>query len=170
MAELIYTDLSKYVIIHMGKWTDARGEINREEYRYIQLPKGCYVEKRLNGWAPVSMSIQEFQGLANLLKDDPERNIPQQVVDELKNPTYEVVLQFQEKERKERHLVEIRKYANDDFQRWRDRLFVERLNSEEFANELQLKQQRKLNQSRNATADMAEMLRLLQQNSFALSC
>jgi hypothetical protein len=145
MAEVIYTDLNKYVIIHMVKWTDPRsGNINRMEYRYVSIRPpgiGCYVERRLNGWAPVSMSIRELQQEANILKNDAERNIPQQVVDELKNPTYEVVLQFQENEGDDRHLVEIRKYANDDHQLWRDRQLLKRLNSEEFAMELQLKKQ-----------------------------
>jgi hypothetical protein len=145
MAEVTYTDLSKYVIIHMVKWTDPRsGKINRMEFRYIELRHpgmGCYVERRLNGWGPVFMSIRELQDLANIWKNDVECNIPQQVVDELINPTYEVVLQFQENEGDDRHLVEIRKYANDDHQLWRDRHLLKRLNSEEFAMELQLKQQ-----------------------------
>jgi hypothetical protein len=113
------------------------------EYRFIELRphNGCYVEKRLNGWAPVSMSIKEFQEEANIWKNDAERNIPQEVVDELKNPTYEVVLQFQELLGDDRHLVEIRKYANDEHQLWRDRQLLKRLNSEEFAMELQFKQQ-----------------------------
>ena len=145
MAEVIYTDLSKYVIIHMVKWTDPKsGEINRWEFRFIELRPpgmGCYVEKRLNGWAPVSMSIKELQEEANIFKNDAERNIPQEVVDELKKPTYEVVLQFQERRGDDRHLVEIRKYANDDHQLWRDRQLLKRLNSEEFEMELQMKKQ-----------------------------
>ena len=70
MEEVIYTDLSKYVIIHMVKWTDPRsGKNNRLEYRFIRLRPpgmGYYVEKRLNGWAPVFMSIKELQEEANI--------------------------------------------------------------------------------------------------------
>jgi hypothetical protein len=63
-----------------------------------------------------SLTMTELQTLVNLWKNDSERAVLQQVVDELTKPTYEVVLQFQERWGDDRHLVEIRKYANDDHQ------------------------------------------------------
>jgi hypothetical protein len=154
MAEVIYTDLNKYVIIHVVKWRDPKsGDIKWMEYRFFKMRPpgmGCYVERRLIEFVaeygavyrgPMTMSIRELQLEANVWKDDAERSIPQQVVDELNDPTYEVVLQFLENEGDDRHLVEIRKYANDDHQLWRDRQLLKRLNSEEFEMELQLKKQ-----------------------------
>jgi c-di-AMP phosphodiesterase-like protein len=88
-----------------------------------------------------SLTMTELQTLVNLWKNDSERAVLQQVVDELTKPTYEVVLQFQERWGDDRHLVEIRKYANDDHQLWRDRHLLKRLNPEEFAMERQMKQQ-----------------------------
>jgi hypothetical protein len=144
MVEVTYTDLNKYVILHMSKWVDPRsGEIHRVEYRrcrYLSPGVGWYLAKWQDGEVQ-TLSRKELQAYVNLWKNDSENNIPHQVVDELKNPTYEVVLQFQENEGVDRHLVEIRKYANDDHQLYRDRHLLKRLNSEEFAMELQLKQQ-----------------------------
>ena len=148
MAEVIYTDLNKYVIIHVVKWRDARsGAIKWWEYRFFNLRHpgmGCYVERRLIEFAgeygavyrgPESMSIRELQEAANIWKDDAERSIPQQVVDELIDPTYEVVLQFLENEGGDRHLVEIRKYGDDEHQLWRDRQLVRGLSHLELSME-----------------------------------
>jgi hypothetical protein len=119
MTEVTYTDLNEYVIIHMLKWMDPRsGEIHRVEYRccrYLSPGVGWYLEKWQDGVVQ-SLTMTELQALVNLWKNDSERAVPQQVVDELTKPTYEVVLQFQERWGDDRHLVEIRKYANDDHQ------------------------------------------------------
>jgi hypothetical protein len=144
MAEVSYTDLNKYVIIHMLKWVDMRnGVIHRVEYRvvkYMSPGTGLYLEKWQDG-AVQQLSIKELQTYVNLWKNDTEHNIPQQVVDELNNPTYEVVLQFQKNEGDVRNLVEIRKYPNDDHQLWCDRQFVKRMNPSEFVMEQTKKEQ-----------------------------
>ena len=148
MAEVIYTDLNKYVIIHVVKWRDPRsGDIKWMEYRFFNLRPpgmGYYVERRQVEFVaeygavyrgPVSMSIRELQQEANIWKDDAERSIPQQVVDELNDPTYEVVLQFLENEGDDRHLVEIRKYGDDVHQLWRDHQLVKGLSHLELSME-----------------------------------
>ena len=143
MSEVIYTDLSKYVIIHMHKWVDDRThEIHRVEYRwcrYLAPATGRHLDMWQDGRVQ-SLTVSELQSSVNLWKDDSEHSIPQQVVDELTNPTYEVVIQFQTNEGGDRHLNEIRQYAPDDRQLWRDRHLLKRLNPGEFAAEQQLQQ------------------------------
>ena len=143
MSEVIYTDLSKYVIIHMHKWVDPRThEIHRVEYRwcrYLAPATGRYLDRWEDGKVE-SLSMREFATYVNRWKNDAEYSIPQQVVAELINPTYEVVIQFQTNEGGDRHLNEIRQYAPDDHQLWRDRHLLKRLNPEEFASEQQLQQ------------------------------
>ncbi len=143
MADVTYTDLNKYVILHMLKWVDPRsGVIHRVEYRrckYLSPGVGWYLDFWQDGKVQ-SLTVKELQASVNLWKNDEEHNIPQQVVDELTNPTYEVVLQFQEHRGEDRHLVEIRKYATDDHQLWIDRRLVMWLNPEEVAREQRMKQ------------------------------
>jgi glutamine synthetase adenylyltransferase len=133
MAEVIYTDLNKYVILHMSTWLDPRsGVIHLVEYRnvkYLPPATGRYLETCQDGLVQ-PLSKKELQTYINLWHE-----IPQDVVDELNNATYEVVLQFQQKEGVNRHLVEIRKYRDDRHEMWRDRQLVKRMNPSELAME-----------------------------------
>jgi hypothetical protein len=93
MTEVTYTDLNKYVILHMSKWVDPRsGEIHRVEYRwcrYLSPGVGRYLDMWQDGKVK-SLTMRELQTLVKLWKNDSEHAVPQHVVDELINPTYEV--------------------------------------------------------------------------------
>ena len=80
-----------------------------------------------SGWNGKNTDCKELETYVELWKDDKEYKTPQQVVDQLKNPTCEVVLPFQEHEVIDRHLVEIRQYKTNDHQLWRDGQFVKQV-------------------------------------------
>ena len=71
-----------------------KGQRHRVEYRnvkYLSPGTGWYLQKYEDGRAQ-TLSIKQLHASVNLWKDDTEHEIPQQVMDELQNPTYEVVL------------------------------------------------------------------------------
>lgn len=116
MAEVTYTDLNKYVIVHMSKWVDPMsGEIHRVEYLCPKyLPPDSYEANTLEKWQDdllvETLSARQLLARIEQWKYDPEPAIPKQVWLELVQPTYDVLVQWKENEGDDRHLVEIRKY------------------------------------------------------------
>lgn len=118
MADVTYTDLNKYVIVHMSKWGDpVSGKIHRVEYRAREDPRPArdrYEADTLEKWQDdllvETLSARQLLVRIKQWKYDPEPAMSQQVWLELAQPTYDVLVQWKENEGDVRHLVEIRKY------------------------------------------------------------
>jgi hypothetical protein len=101
MAEVTYTDLNKYVIVHVSKWEDPKsGEIHRVEYRarkYLASRADSYevntLEKWQDGRMVETLSARQLLVWIEQWKHDPEPAIPKQVWRELALPTYDVLVQ-----------------------------------------------------------------------------
>ena len=130
MADVTYTDLNKYVIVHMSKWVDpVSGKIHRVEYRARKYPPPAvdrYEANTLEKWQDDvlvgTLSASQLLARIEQWKYDPEPVIPKQVWWELVQPKYDVLVQWKENEGDDRHLVEIRKYhMGSVFELMRDR-------------------------------------------------
>ena len=123
MAEVTYTDLNKYVIVHMSKWVDpVSGKIHRVEYRarkYLSPAKDMYEANTLEKWQDdllvETLSASQLLSRIEQWKHDPEPVIPDRVWWELVQPKYDVLVQWKENEGDDIHLVEIRKYHMETF-------------------------------------------------------
>ena len=118
MAEVSYTDLNKYVIIHMSKWVDPKSKkIHRVEYRAQKLPPGVdlkesYEMKILEKWQDGRFveTLSAYQ-LSILMEDWPFHPEPVMLMRVLRErPRYNVLVQWKINEGDGIHLMEIIKY------------------------------------------------------------
>lgn len=120
MAQVTYTDLNKYVIVHVSKWEDPKtGKIHRVEYRARKNlhPGGDRHETNLEKWHDgvhvETLSATQLLARIRQWKYDPEPAIPDRVWWEVVQPKYDVLVQWKENEGGDIHLVEIIKYHQE---------------------------------------------------------